>query len=191
MVSTNDTNGFPDTLQNIGVYGKANLYLFQGNNSSLSGVFVTRYRNTVGSQTIFQAGSNYRIGPGAGSGVDLGSGEFTNHAIDSTFLTRRNGGLYQLRRDPSSAYLDVRQIQLMGGDKVTSAYSNDVKIITYLGSKYVYLFDRAKQTFTVYDSRPLKTNDLYTSSYQLSYLFRFKFDLGTNKVIDVAIPEKS
>lgn len=190
-VTTTDEAGFPDTLGGVGVYGKANLYLFQSSsNNSLSGVFVSRYRNTVGSQSIFQGAQNYRVGAWAGSWVQLSSsGTFTNFAIDSTFLARRDGKLYQLRREPSLSVLDIREIKLMWWDQSTSKYSNDVKIIAYLWSQYVYLFDKVQQTFTVYDSRPLKTNDQYTSQYNLTYLFRFKFDLATNKVIDIAVPE--
>lgn len=72
---------------------------------------------------------------------------------------------------------------------MTAKYSNNVKIISTTNSRYVYFFDKENQTFTVYESRPLKTNDQYSSSYNLYYLFRFGFDLGTTKVIDITIPE--
>ena len=69
-------------------------------------------------------------------------------------------------------------------------FSDDVKIITPANSKYVYLFDKVNQTFTVYESRPLKTNDQFATNYNLYYLFSFAFDLGNNKVIDVTIPDE-
>jgi hypothetical protein len=78
----------------------------------------------------------------------------------------------------------------MGGDKVANKYSNNVKIISSISSKYVYLFDRENQTFTVYESRPAKNGDQYISNYGLYYLFSFKFDLGTsNRIIDVEVPD--
>jgi hypothetical protein len=66
-----------------------------------------------------------------------------------------------------------------------------VKIITSPTTKYIYLFDRDNQTFTAYDTQGTKSNDSNKASYQMVYLFSFKFDLGTNKIYDVAIPEST
>ncbi|MBU0625960.1 hypothetical protein KKG31_06355 [Patescibacteria group bacterium] len=119
----------------------------------------------------------------------FGSG-FTSFAIDSTFLTWANGKLYQFRRNPANSFnVDYREIKLLGGDKMTSQYSNNVKVIASTSSRYVYLFDRENQHFTVYDSSPLKTNDQYNTSYNLNYLFRFSFDLTNAKVVDIEVPE--
>lgn len=68
-------------------------------------------------------------------------------------------------------------------------YSDDVKVISSVNSKYVFLFDRVNQTFTVYESRPAKSADAY--NYDLYYVFMYKFDLGTSKVIDIDIPDSS
>lgn len=64
-----------------------------------------------------------------------------------------------------------------------------MKVISSVNSKYVFLFDKVNQTFTVYESRPAKSADAY--NYDLYYVFMFKFDLGTNKVIDIDIPDSS
>lgn len=115
---------------------------------------------------------------------------FSSFAIDGSFLTRNDGKLYQFRRNPPTAFtLDMREIKLLGGDKKALQYSDDVKVISSVNSKYVFLFDKINQTFTVYESRPAKSADAY--NYGLYYVFMFKFDIGTNKVIDVAIPESS
>ena len=66
-----------------------------------------------------------------------------------------------------------------------------MKVISSINSKYLYLFDRTNQTFTVYDSRPAKNADQYNYNYGLYYVLMFKFDLGTNKVIDIDIPDPS
>jgi hypothetical protein len=58
-----------------------------------------------------------------------------------------------------------------------------------VNSKYVFLFDKANQTFTVYESRPAKSADAY--NYGLYYVFMYKFDLGTNKIIDISISDAS
>lgn len=68
-------------------------------------------------------------------------------------------------------------------------YSDDVKVISSVNSKYVFLFDRVNQTFTVYESRPAKSADAY--NYDLYYVFMYKFDLGTSKIIDIDIPDSS
>jgi len=62
-------------------------------------------------------------------------------------------------------------------------------VISHLNSKYVYLFDKINQTFTIYTSKPLKTNDQYNTQYDLYYLFSFKFDLSSEEVLDISVPE--
>ena len=106
-------------------------------------------------------------------------------------MTWANGTLYQFWRNPPSAFtLGYRELKLLGGDKVANKYSNDVKVISSINSKYVYLFDRTNQSFTVYESRPAKNADQYVSTYGLYYLFSFKFDLGsTDRVVDLEVPD--
>ncbi len=191
-LTTSDPGWFPDTVWGVGVYGKANLYIFQPNlHSSLSGTLVTRYRNTVWSQIAYQEWQNYSVTPGYESGIDLWWVDFSSFAIDSTFLARDGGKLYQLRRPGYGSLLDIREIKLMWWDQVTNKYSDDVKVISYLNSKYVYLFDRKTKTFAAYTSRPLKTNDQYNTQYDLYYLFSFKFDLTGEEVLDISIPENT
>lgn len=190
-ITTSDATWFPDTIWWIWVYGKANLYIFQPNlNSSLNGVFVTRYRNTVWSQIAYQEWQNYSLMAWYESGTTI-VWDFPSVSIDSTFLTWNNGKLYQLRRPGYGITLDIREVKLLWWDRVTNKYSDDVKVIAHLSSKYVYLFDRVNKTFTVYTSNPLKTNDQYNTQYNLYYLFSFKFALTNEDIIDVAIPENS
>ena len=60
-----------------------------------------------------------------------------------------------------------------------------------LNSRYVYLLDRENQTFTVYDSAPVKDGDILRRDFALRYLFRFKFDLPAEKIISFVVPEAS
>lgn len=190
-LTTTDGLWFPDTVWWVWVYGKANLYVFQPNlSSSLSGVFVTRYRNTVWSQVVYQEGQNYSVTPGYASGIKF-NWDFSSTAIDSTFLTWQWGKLYQFRRPGYWALLDVREIKLLWWDQITNKYSDDVKVIAYQNSKYVYLFDKKAQTFTAYTSKPLKTNTQYNSQYDLYYLFSFKFDLEVEDVLDITVSASS
>ncbi len=190
-VITASPSWFPDTIWWIGVYGKANFYVFQPNlNSSLNWVFVTRYRNTVWSQISYQEWQNYSLMVGYEENVNF-IWNFTNTAIDSTFLTWNNGKLYQLRRPGYWVSLDVREVKLLWWDTITNKYSDDVKVIASLTSRYVYLFDKVNNTFTVYTSNPLKTTDQYNTQYNLHYLFSFKFNLSNETVLDVSIPDST
>ncbi len=189
-VTTTDTEPFSKNIAGVMTYGKANLYVFENNVSSAGNTtLVTRYRNTLGSQTIYQWGQKYYLGANM-TWFSFGSG-FANFAVDGSFLVWNDGKLYQFRRNPPTAFtLDVREIKLLWWDKKMLQYSNDVKIISSINSKYLYLFDKINQTFTIYDSRPAKNADQYNYNYGLYYVFMFKFDLGTtNKVIDIDIPD--
>ena len=190
LVTTTDTEPFTKNIAGVVTYGKANLYVFENNVSSAGNTtLVTRYRNTLWSQTIYQWWQKYYLGANK-TWFSFGSG-FSSFAVDWSFLTWNNGKLYQFRRNPPTAFtLDVREIKLLWWDKKTLQYSNDVKVISSVNSKYVFLFDRVNQTFTIYDSRPAKGADAY--NYGLYYVFMFKFDLGaTTKVIDMDIPDSS
>ncbi len=190
-VTTADPDGFPMSIWGVGTYGKSNMYVFSKNVTNLAdSTLVVRYRNTLGSQSIYQQGQRYMMSPELATGLNFGSG-FSTFTIDVNFLGWSQGKLYQFRRSPASSFnLAYREIKLLGGDTKTMKLSDDVKIVTPSNSKYVYLFDRVNQTFMVYESRPLKTNEQYATNYNLYYLFSFAFDLGTNKVIDVAIPDE-
>ena len=188
---TSDPEWFPDTIWWIWVYGKANLYIFQPNlKNSVNWSFVIRYRNTVWSQVSYQWGQKYSLIQWYQSWTNI-VWDFSSFAIDSTFLTWNNGKLYQLRRPGYLSALDIREVKLLGWDTISSKYSDNVKVITYLNSKYVYLFDKNNKTFTVYTSNPLKTNDQYNTQYNLYYLFSFKFALSKEEVLDIAISENS
>lgn len=188
-VTTTDAEPFSKNIAGVVTYGKANFYVFETNVSSAGNTtLVTRYRNTLWSQTIYQGWQKYYLAPNM-TGFSFGSG-FASFAVDWSFLAWNDGKLYQFRRDPPTAFtLSVREVKLMWGDKKTLQYSNDVKVISSVNSKYVFLFDRVNQTFTIYDTRPAKSSDPY--NYGLYYVFMFKFDLGTNKVIDIDIPDSS
>lgn len=174
----------------MGVYGKANMYIFAPSVfGSTTGAFVTRYRNVLGSQTQFQPGTSYMLSMRNATGVNISSG-FSSFAIDGNFLARSiaDRALYQLWRE-GTVGISIRKVPIIGGDKITAGYSSNVKVITSNTTKYVYLFDPDNQTFTVYESRSAKTNDAFATNYNLHYLFRFTFDLSDVKVVDVEVPE--
>lgn len=188
-LTTTDTEPFTKNIAAIATYGKSNLYVFENTVSSVGNTtLVTRYRNTLWSQLIYQGWQKYYITPNL-TWFSVISW-FSSFAIDGSFLTWNNGKLYQFRRNPPTAFtLDMREIKLLWWDKKALNYSDNVKVISSVNSKYVFLFDKANQTFTVYESRPAKSADAY--NYGLYYVFMYKFDLGTNKIIDISISDAS
>ncbi|HMT01053.1 MAG TPA: hypothetical protein PKC14_01890, partial [Candidatus Absconditabacterales bacterium] len=154
---------------------------------------IIRYQNNLGSQASFQEGTNNTIQADILSGgLSIKSG-FSSFAIDSTFLGRSKADkkLYQFRRDGASTQLSARSIKLLGGDKIGEQYSDSIKVLSYLNINFVYLFDKKNQSFTIYKSNPVKSNDRFTTNYNLEYVMRIKFDLGQNtKIIDATIGQQ-
>lgn len=186
-VTTSDPDWFPAGIAGLAVYGKSNLYVFQSNVSPVwNSRLAIRYRNTLWSQIVYQWWQKYILNTGASFS------NLSSFAVDSSFLTWNNGKLLQFWREPATSFnLANREIKLLWWDKITTKYSNDVKIISSLESKYVFLFDRVNQTFTVYESRPAKNWNQFATNYDLFYVFRFQFDLGTSKVVDVEVPDST
>jgi len=179
---------FRSGIGGIGTYGRNNLYVFNKNLSSQGNILLTRYRNTAGSQTAYQGGSSYEVLVGSG----MSFGPFASFAIDGNFLARSNGKPYLFRRsDPAGTALSYREIRISGGDSKTQSFSNNVKILASSATRYIFLFDRDNQSFTVYDTVGLKTNDANKATYQMKYLFSFKFNLENNRIYDVAFPEST
>jgi len=186
-VTTESLGGF-DNIADIQVYGKSNIYTLAEKSNGSWGTVVTRYRNTLWSQVQFQEWQNYSIW--VSNWVDFGTG-FSSFVIDSTFLIWSNWALLQFwRDDATSTILTSRTVPLVWWNTMNK-YSNNTKIISTFSSKYVYLFDKTNQTFTIYESRPVKTNDAFIQQYKLYYLFRFTFDLGDIRIVDVTIPEET
>jgi len=190
-VTTADPDWFPMSIWGIGTYGKSNMYVFAKNVTNLAdSTLVVRYRNTLGSQSIYQQWQKYMMSPELATWLDFGSW-FSNFTIDVNFLWRSQWALYQFRRNPAASFnLAYREVKLLWWDTKTMKLSDNVKIITPSNSRYVYLFDKTNQTFMVYESRPLKTNDINATNYSLYYLFSFAFDLGANKIVDVTVPDE-
>ncbi len=180
---------FPDAIGGIATYGKQWFYIFQPSmNGSLPWTFTTKYRNEPWSQISFTAPRNYPL-------LTLGSGtvgnltdDFVSYAIDGNFLTWSNNKLYQLWRPWQwKNDLDVREVPLIWGDQL-NGLSNNVKVISDYGSKYVYFYDRDNSVFSIYTSDPSKTIEATEKSYGLVYLMSFKFQLWEGEsVVDIAV----
>ncbi len=186
-----DNDWATKAIGGLGTFGRNNFYLFQANPNNLGAVLLTRYRNVAGSETKYQNASNYSILAGSGASLPQQLGGF---AIDGNFLGRGGGKLYQFWRSSNvGTSLDYREVPMIGGDKVSSIYSDQVKVLATANSPFVYFFDRENQTFTVYESSPTKVHENYKTSFKLYYMFRFKFDLAANnnRILDAAVPEST
>lgn|GEM_PF-220960 len=185
-----DGGNFPEGIVAVGTFGSSNFYTLLRNASLASdGVYMMKYSNMLGSQVAFSQGVILELADKSLT-ASLPNG-FTNFGIDGTFLLRSpdTKSLYQMFRNAAGQPLNRRQVTLNGGTNIGDGYSENVKPISFLTSKYVYLFDKKNQTFTVYTSNPLKTNDAYISSYALNYVMRVNFSIPNNTIIDVTVNE--
>ncbi|MBO4203741.1 hypothetical protein J5893_02815 [bacterium] len=184
-VSTTDGD-FKTNIGGLGTYSRNNFYVFQKSPSNIGSSLVTRYRNVAGSQSSFQGGTSYTVN------VDSGFtfGNFSSFAIDGDFFGWSNGKPYLFRRpDTADSKLSYREISIMGG--FDQNFSQETKILTFADTRYIYLFDRSNQTFSVYDTASIKTNGANKATFKMKYLFSYKFNLGDDEVVDVAVPESS
>jgi hypothetical protein len=188
-LSQRNGENFPQTIDRLGIFWKSTFFAF-ANEQALneSWIFLYRFQNVLWSITQFQSPQLYFFEPKVLSGRTWWN--FSSISIDTTFLARstKDWSLYQIRRPWGGNNVNIRKVPMFGWDRIGDTYSDQLRVITYQNTKYVYLFDPVNQTFTAYESKAPKTNDSASTNYSLHYLFRFKFDLWPQKVIDVNIP---
>lgn len=191
-VTTTSEWWFPSSIAGMSTYWKSYLYVFQPNLNTLwAWTLVTRYRNILWKQTEFTEWQDYSLEKWLLTWMVFWSW-FSSFAVDGTFIVWDSSQkkLFQFRRpNPAWTTFQAREVSMVWWDKFTTTYWSNVKVISNPNSKYVYLFDKTNQTVTVYESRPLKTNETFAHSYSLYYLLRYTFDLEWNKIIDISIPD--
>lgn len=65
IVSTEAEFGFPSNIQDIGIFGKTNMYLLSDDDYlNAQGTYISRYTNIIGSQTKFNEGVDYSFPTG-------------------------------------------------------------------------------------------------------------------------------
>jgi len=189
VVEWEDKHGQFDTpITDIAVFARNNMYLLHRDPALNEGMsYVTRYRNQVGSSTQFSSPLRYINVGDFGTGMRF---DFASMYVDGSFLmwNRTDRQMYQLWRETSPTNLNTRRVSIQWWDFLDRA-SENVRILTQEGSAFVYFFDRDRQTFTVFKSTPLRTQERFTFAYNLQYVFQFAFDLGKGAIKDVAIPE--
>jgi len=166
-------------------FSNRNLYVFNSNVSSLWNMLLTRYQiNSDWTYANFKKWSSYSV---AASWVNFWT--FSSFAIDGNFFGWANGKLYLFRReDVAWTSLEYRQIYIKWWNPFTDKYSDNVKILTSNSTRYIYVYDKNQQLFTVYNTEKTKMNEDNKRWYQLVYMFSLKFDVEWLQVYDVAIP---
>lgn len=183
---------FPEGIIGVGTFGSSNFYVLLKNTSLANdGVYMMKYSNMLGSQVTLNQWVLLNLGE-TSAVADMPNG-FSTFAIDGTFLlwSYDKKTLYQMSRNSVGQALMARPVPLNGGTNIGDGYSEFVKPISFGNSKYVYLFDKKNQTFTVYLSNPVKTNDAYTAGYGLNYIMRLNFAIANNSIIDVTVDESN
>ena len=169
----------------IWTFSNRNLYVFNSNISSLGNMILTRYQtNSDWTYANFKGWSPYSV---AGSGLNLGT--FSSFAIDGNFFGWADGKLYLFRReDVAWTTLQYRQINIKWWNPFTDNYSDNIEIITSGNTRYIFIYDKDQQLFTVYNTEKTKMNEENKKWYQLVYMFSLKFDIEWIDVYDAAIP---
>ena len=169
----------------LGTFSNRNLYVFNSNVSSLGNMILTRYQtNSDGTYANFRTWSPYSV---AGSGLNFGT--FSSFAIDGNFFGWADGKLYLFRReDVAWTTLQYRQINIKWWNPFTDKYSDNVEIITSGNTRYIFIYDKDQQLFTVYNTEKTKMNEENKKWYQLVYMFSLKFDIDWVDVYDISIP---
>lgn len=187
---TNASSIFPSQITDISTFGNANMYVLTRDASlNSASTYLVKYRNIVWSQESFGEGAEYILWWDT-EGRDFAWSWLNAFAIDGSFLTRSptQRAVYQLWRPGAWNVLEYREVPIVWWDTI-EPYSEDTRIIASLDSRFVYLFDKQNQTFTVYKSAPYKTNDANTYTYSLQYFFRIKFGALGKEVVDLYVEE--
>ena len=183
----NLARSWPTKIGSIGIYGVNKFYvLTKDEKFNSQNAYIVRYvlqgRNLFGKPNpyVFSDKVDDKIVKWIFTGSTL--------AIDGTFLIWTKEGLVQVYR---KNYMDTKVSARVvpGWEKWIISdkdFKGKVKVISWPNDKYVYLYDYNTSSLVVYLTSPYKTNDTYTTSYKLRYLFKVRFDLN-NPVKDVTI----
>lgn len=183
----NENVSLPTDIQDIGIFGRNNIYVMINPQSNGWADLIRRYTIQAGNYAGLNTSIGYTFPPTSGAAT---TPNFQNMTIDGNFLSRstQEKKLYWFQRDPATNKLNARVIQLRWWDNTFVTYSEDVKIIAPADSRYVYLLDKKNKTFTVYTSNPIKTTAGNQTIYNLQYVMRYTFD-NSLQLIDATVPD--
>ena len=175
------------SIWGIWTYGNNKFYLFQKSPNNMANALLTRYAVKPRSESQYTNPITYSVAAATWTVLPQ---ELNWFAIDGNFMAWWDGNLYQFWRSSNMwSTLEMRIVDIEWWDKTAlSPYSNNVKVLASDDSPYVFLFDKDNQTVTAYESSPAKTHSNYSTSFKLYYMFRFKFALESETIIDAAVP---
>jgi hypothetical protein len=196
------SGSFEKEIQQLGTFGNSNMYILVKNpDLNSAGTYVVRYPLIPGTKEAFKSPINYAFMDG------MNPSAVSSMAIDGSFLlwSSKDEVLYQLRRDGTES--KSRKVTLQWGKELYTKSSTptatdpalpaqapvlvneNLKVLTYPNSSFVYLYEPTKRILLVYKSNPAKTSDWSKYSYGLKYFFALQ--LTQKGVIDVAISDSS
>ncbi len=189
-----DDKKFPRAISSLGTWRTSNMYVLTNDERiNNEGTYILKYENKLWSQNEFEAATSYVLKDTFNTDNNSPFASWaSSFAIDGTFLVWSKGQkkLYQMFREWTSDVMIWRNMPLVGWDTVSNPFSEDVKVITTLESRYLYLFDPVLQNFVVYRSTPYKTTPGWERERTPDYAFMIKFDLGEELQITDAFVEE-
>lgn len=181
---------FPGSIVWLSTFGSANFYVLTNDTSyTKDNAFIGRFTNTLGSQSSF--GWEMTLPLLSTDGSQQYPQWFSSISIDWSFLvwSKDKKALVQLYRNPQDKALTTREVALKWWTTLGAWFSDDVKVMTSVGTRYVYFYDRKNNALTVYLSAPAKTSDTYATTYSLEYVMRLDFSSLTDAPVDVVVDE--
>lgn len=188
---TNDTWYWPKSID-LWTYGVNKLYLLtldpKLNNKK---IYIQRYMIKWKNQ--FRKPTNYIFAKDADMNLASFIYTWSTFDIDGSFPVWWKHKLLQIyRKSNYSNELEIREIKWW--EKAIIDEKNDfswkVKVISNVGSKYLYLYDYSTNSLVVYYSAN-KTSDAGRNKYIPVYLYKVQFMLDEEKVKDVIVDEKA
>lgn len=181
---------FPGSIIGLDTYGSSNMYVLTDDPTfTKEKTYLLRYTNSLGSQTAFATSMPLPMWPSA---VEWSySNWFSSVAIDGSFLmwSKSEKTLYQFYRAQQDKTLTARAVPMKWWTTIWQWFSDDVKVMTTSSTRYVYLYDRANKTLSVYTSNPAKNGDAYTTAYALNYVMRLDLSNVQASIVDLVIDD--
>jgi len=182
---SNSKKWWNNNVLSLWTYWNNKLYTL--NNNKTIQRYVLKWKNK------FWTPTTYNFSKKADKTLINGIYSWSNFVIDGTFVIWTKQWLTQAwRKSPTSTDITIRKIPWW---KKWTINENDfkwnVKVISNISSKYIYLYDYNTQSLVIYLTSPYKTNSANTYSYNLIYKFKVKFDITNETVKDITVKENS
>ena len=180
---------WPKDIISIGIYGSNKMYLLtKDKNLNKKGIYIVKY--ILKGKNNFSSPTNYVFTKKTDQNLINNITTGSNMDIDWNFvLSSKNGILQVFRNDNFTNKVNLRKIPWW--EKAIIDNKNDfswkIKVISNIWSKYIHVFDFATNSLVTYLTSPYKTNSAKTSSYNLIYKYKTKFQIDNETIKDVIV----